>query len=565
MAEMRAALPKDWRIAAVRRAELDRFLFGPEDLVVAVGQDGLVANVAKYLSGQPIIGVNPDPARNPGILVPHRPADIGAMLALHTAGKLATESRTMVQAELDDGQRLLALNEVFVGHASHQSARYTIAHAGRQEAQSSSGVIVATGTGATGWALSISRATGVAIDLRPDDKAAVFLAREPWPSIATGVGIASGRIAAGDILLLVSRMNEGGVVFADGMEQDRLPFGWGAALSVQVAEQRLRLVPSERVRSTVVRPPSPPRLPVARPSPPPVPRPRPVAPAKPAGSYAPLLWLVAPLLWLVMVMTGVVGAGAAMLLAQAVGDFGSLQPVVFWPDGLDTLALLALPLTFAWHRLRRRSLTALRFAHRCHRACRRLGCGRERMADSAVHRRRLRALRGAGPPSRRGVRASRRLPMTPSGRRQQRAGHVHQAGIVGWASAHPVSHGAASGGLKPTRRRDCVTRLGSFHGTHSRLADDLQSGLPPVTCRIVRRGTVIRHQRASEFDGGGDQQPVGRHRERAKFDSRHARTEARQVSRHGIDRNHCRHGDDPTPVIMTVMICMRRLPWMSKT
>ncbi len=36
----------------------------------------------------------------------------------------------MVRAELDDGQALLALNEVFVGHASHQSARYTIAYAG---------------------------------------------------------------------------------------------------------------------------------------------------------------------------------------------------------------------------------------------------------------------------------------------------------------------------------------------------------------------------------------------------------------------------------------------------
>ncbi len=120
-------MPKGWRIAAVRRAELDRFLFGPEDVVVAVGQDGLVANVAKYLAGQPVIGVNADPARNAGILVPHAPADVAALLPLQAAGTLGTEGRTMVRAELDDGQSLLALNEVFVGHASHQTARYTIA------------------------------------------------------------------------------------------------------------------------------------------------------------------------------------------------------------------------------------------------------------------------------------------------------------------------------------------------------------------------------------------------------------------------------------------------------
>ena len=56
---------------AVERADLPRFLFAPEDLVVVVGQDGLVANVAKYLDGQPVIGVDPEPGRNPGVLVPH--------------------------------------------------------------------------------------------------------------------------------------------------------------------------------------------------------------------------------------------------------------------------------------------------------------------------------------------------------------------------------------------------------------------------------------------------------------------------------------------------------------
>ena len=260
LAEIRAAVPKGWRIAAVRRAELDRFLFGPEDIVVAVGQDGLVANVAKYLSGQPVIGVNADPARNPGILVPHTAAAAAAMLPLAAAGELATEARTMVRAELDDGQALLALNEIFVGHASHQSARYSITYGGRDEAQSSSGLIVASGTGATGWALSISRATGVSLDVRPDESAAVFLVREPWPSRATGASLSSGRLEKADTLLIVSRMNEGGVVFADGMEGDRLDFAWGRTLRVSVADRQLRFVPGSKAAS-----PSPPPV-VPRPS-----------------------------------------------------------------------------------------------------------------------------------------------------------------------------------------------------------------------------------------------------------------------------------------------------------
>jgi hypothetical protein len=46
---------------------LPNFVFAAEDRVVTVGRDGLVVNTAKYLDGQPILAVNPDPARWDGI------------------------------------------------------------------------------------------------------------------------------------------------------------------------------------------------------------------------------------------------------------------------------------------------------------------------------------------------------------------------------------------------------------------------------------------------------------------------------------------------------------------
>lgn len=66
LAEVVSAVPLTWRQARVERGDLDRFLFAPEDVVVVVGQDGLVANVAKYLTGQPVVGIDTDPGRNPG-------------------------------------------------------------------------------------------------------------------------------------------------------------------------------------------------------------------------------------------------------------------------------------------------------------------------------------------------------------------------------------------------------------------------------------------------------------------------------------------------------------------
>src|SRR5262245_41389684 len=118
-----AALPLKWRRTHIDRADLSRFVFGPEDLIIVVGQHGLVANVSKYLTGQPVLGVNPDRALYDGVLVRHEPEAVRDLLAAAAAGRSRSEARTMVQATTDDGQRLLALNEIFVGHRTHQSAR----------------------------------------------------------------------------------------------------------------------------------------------------------------------------------------------------------------------------------------------------------------------------------------------------------------------------------------------------------------------------------------------------------------------------------------------------------
>lgn len=241
--EARAAAPGDWRQAVVKRADFDRFLFSPEDVVVAVGQDGLVANVAKYLRGQPVVGVNPDPEQFDGVLVRWPAARLGEALRAAAAGSASVERRTMVEARLDDGgERLLALNEIFIGHRSHQSARYEIAVGGEREYQSSSGLIAATGTGATGWARSIMSATGWRVPLAANDRAFGYFVREPFPSVATGTTVRSGRIEAAASIEIVSRLNEGGAIFADGIEKDYLAFDWGRRAELRVAEEVLHLV-----------------------------------------------------------------------------------------------------------------------------------------------------------------------------------------------------------------------------------------------------------------------------------------------------------------------------------
>lgn len=241
-----AAIPGSWRRGAVEREDLDRFLFEPEDLVVVVGQDGLVANVAKYLEGQPVIGIDPDPGSGLGILARHRPEDCARLLDAAADGRAPTQQRTMVEAVVDgpgSGLGLTALNEVYLGSPSHQSARYVLTLAdGRAETQSSSGVLAGSGTGATGWLLSVARERHSTLTLpAPTDRSLGWFVREAWPSPSTGADLTEGLVDENQSLTIQVR-SESLVLFGDGMEADRIALAWGQTVVIAPARRTLQLV-----------------------------------------------------------------------------------------------------------------------------------------------------------------------------------------------------------------------------------------------------------------------------------------------------------------------------------
>jgi NAD kinase len=266
------------RVQSIDRSYLSNYLFGPEDVVVVLGQDGLVANTVKYLNGQPVVGVNPDPKRWDGQLLPFRLADLGKVMPEVLMRRRPTKPVTMAVANLNTGESLHAVNDLFIGPKSHTSARYVLESGGRSEAQCSSGVIVSTGVGSTGWLRSLL--TGAAAlasvsdpvhssppplpgqrgrsPVRPtvaparnrtpdssfpwDSPFLRFTVREPFPSQTTEASLVHGTVTAQTPLVITSQMSENGILFSDGIEADFLEFRSGTKATIQPASRKGVLV-----------------------------------------------------------------------------------------------------------------------------------------------------------------------------------------------------------------------------------------------------------------------------------------------------------------------------------
>jgi len=237
------------KFKTINRSFLSTYIFSVKDLVIVVGQDGLVANTAKYVGGLPIVGINPDPERYDGVLLKHFPKDLEGLINNIKKGNYQTMHVTMAKAELNDGQTLLAFNDFYIGADSHISSRYSIEFNGNRETQSSSGVIISTGAGSTGWLSSVfnmtnnvTRSDNNGFVLGWNKNKLVFVVREPFLSKTTGIGIGFGIITKNTTLKIESNMPTKGVIFSDGIESDFLNFNAGSSVVIGIADEKANLI-----------------------------------------------------------------------------------------------------------------------------------------------------------------------------------------------------------------------------------------------------------------------------------------------------------------------------------
>jgi hypothetical protein len=225
---------------------------------VVLGQDGLVVNTAKYLDHQPLVAFNPDPQRIDGILLPFHVGLSQKILSKVVSGHYEVDRLTMAKASLNNGQTIYALNDLFIGYCTHASARYRISHGDQSENQSSSGIIVSTGAGSTGWSRSILTGSAAIVEAAENvepcqqtrdnyrfdyrQETLVYYVREPFVSRSSQATLITGTIQDDQPLLVTSQMPSGGVIFSDGVEKDFVAFDSGTTATIAVADRKLNLV-----------------------------------------------------------------------------------------------------------------------------------------------------------------------------------------------------------------------------------------------------------------------------------------------------------------------------------
>lgn len=233
-------------------------MYRDRDLVVSVGGDGTMLETAKYIEDDtPVIGIKSDS---------------------NSVGGLCTYGMDEVQTALDDafnGPKIerwprirgehehgtdIALNEIFVGVKETDSAYYTIEHNGTEERQQSSGIIISTGAGSTGWYKNIDETP--ILGTKPFDNTAEelrYAVREPmdaslsrWLLGKTPIHdeterytFRTGTVEPGDTFRIHSHMNDDreGIVRYDGDKRDRTyDFSRGKTVELGIADQPLHVV-----------------------------------------------------------------------------------------------------------------------------------------------------------------------------------------------------------------------------------------------------------------------------------------------------------------------------------
>ena len=238
------------------REDLVAFEPRPGQILVSLGGDNHFVYCARFAGNEPILAINSDPQTSTGSLLYFDTDSFLKKLNRRKSNEAALhpeisrkEAWTMVEAELQypDGRIIRTgpcISEISIRNAFPDAmSRYVLSVDGEPpEEQKSSGLLIATGAGSTGWVRnclppSIQRTSHATFGR--EENLFRIVAREP--------GYRAGRkyryryrSLETQQLKVISEMD--GEFTVDAHEERRFPFPPATQATIQISEQRLHVV-----------------------------------------------------------------------------------------------------------------------------------------------------------------------------------------------------------------------------------------------------------------------------------------------------------------------------------
>lgn len=245
-AEHYASLNKIREVLAKYNIQFDRTYmpyseyedFKGKDLIISIGGDGTVLNTSHYMLDETPVLTIKSTEGSTGALCEISANNFENALKKILNGDFKIEKWTRAEGRFGK-RKVFALNEIYVGtRFSPSMARYELMRKDKSELQMSSGVVITTGTGSTGWYSNIP-VIGKAFS--KDAKELHFCVREP--KAAANYTMLQGALLPGEVLTVKSKMNVDGCISFDGDVGKRMyPFKIGDVLEVQISGKPLYVV-----------------------------------------------------------------------------------------------------------------------------------------------------------------------------------------------------------------------------------------------------------------------------------------------------------------------------------
>jgi NAD kinase len=233
-----------------------RLASGKVHAVIALGGDDFLKLASQFVKDTPVLGVNSDPSFSHGVLLSTHIDQIQQVICALESGHYRIEPWARIQLTIDGHELSPALNDVVLGKRDfRQMSRHELEFRGERIIQRSSGILVASGAGSTGWFSSAGLYLGREDRSFPREAPYLrFELREPQVRIATEDGIRSvslpphteGTLLPGESLRITSLNDDDGIASRDSI--DTIPFQRGAVAEISLSSTPLNMIIPENGR-----------------------------------------------------------------------------------------------------------------------------------------------------------------------------------------------------------------------------------------------------------------------------------------------------------------------------